>query len=131
LNRAAAANHAAAFAAALIAALTAATHRPRRHLRSLHVTRHVAAVAARIATFIATGAAACIAAAIVIHRTNRSAAGARDERQQEHDKRAFHDFPPKDLGLATLCEEESGLPRAELGRYHWYRRHNRQNPANR
>jgi hypothetical protein len=63
-------------------------------------------------------------------RINRSATGAADERQREHDKRAFHLSPLwTSLRLAAVRKER--VLGARLGRYHWYRRHNRQNPTNR
>jgi len=39
-------------------------------------------------------------------------------------------FPPKDLATPRGREKRARVG-ARLGRYHWYRRHNRQNPTNR
>jgi hypothetical protein len=106
---------AATFAVAVVVAAFA--FGPRRHLRCFDVARLLAAVATRIT------------AAVIIGWTDRSAPGARKHRQREHDKRAFHRSP-----LWTWVYRSATLKRAELGahdsgRYHPYRRHNRQNPT--
>jgi hypothetical protein len=78
------------------------------------VTRLAAGGAVRNFTAVLT--ATCIAAAwvatAVTLRTDRSAAGGREHREREHDKRAFHDFPPKRPGSVAGRREESGAARA-------------------
>jgi hypothetical protein len=63
-------------------------------------------------------------------RSNRSAAGRREQRQREHGKRAFH-LSPLRTWLHLAAGRKVRILGARLGRYHWYRRHNRQNPTNR
>jgi hypothetical protein len=60
-----------------------------------------------------------IAAGVVIDAVidmDGSAARGRQHRKHEHDERAFHRFPPKDLGLARRAEEESGALTASHSR---------------
>jgi hypothetical protein len=95
---------------------------PHRRIASDDRSRRLTRLATRIAAGVTTTRTSM--------RTNRSATGSREHRQREHDKRAFHLSPLRtSLRLAAVRKER--VLGARLGRYHWYRRHNRQNPTNR
>lgn len=72
-----------------LAAALGTTHRPGRIAGPRHVTRLAAFFAAALTTTFSTAG--------TVIRSNRSATGAGDCRQREHDKRAFHLSPPHDL----------------------------------
>jgi hypothetical protein len=71
---------------------------PGRVLGTSHVARLAASVAAGLATRITTTGTAIW--------SNGSAAGRRERDQREHDKRAFHRFPPNDLASPAAVRRE-------------------------
>jgi hypothetical protein len=77
---------------AAAANIVALAHWPRCVLRPLHVAWLVASLATRVATGVVIDA---------VRNMDGSASRGRKHRQHEHGKRAFHRFPPKDLGLAV------------------------------
>jgi hypothetical protein len=102
-------------------------------LRGVLHPRHVARLTALLRARFGAGLTACRSTRFPTSATtlkwHGSAAGARDNGQREHDKRAFHLSPLRTTFAAALREERFSA--RGPGRYDWYRRHNRQNPTNR